>query len=117
MRILNLTATASTVLDANGNGTAQGGPTSPGTVWLPAIASVNCNEAEVINEAACKTYAGAFVSSGTFVDGTLSGSSGDSTQNIAGRTIYPGQYVFAVWTGGDPGALAVLNVTGTRQVP
>lgn len=117
MRILSLSASVSTTLDANGNGTAQGGPTLPGTAWLPTIASVSTNEETVTNEAECKIYAGSYAGNGTFVDGTLSGSTGDSTQNIAGKTIYPGQYVWAVWTNGDPGVQAFLNVTGTRRVP
>jgi hypothetical protein len=115
MRTLGLTATASVTLNSQGNGTASIGPALPGTTWMPSVASVSASSN--VNEAQCKIYAGAQVMQSSYIDGTLSGSTGDSTANIAGQVIYPGQYVFAVWSGGDPGATATLNLNGTKTVP
>ena len=103
-------------LNGSGNGTAKVGPVNAREVWSPAIASVRTNQAAVTNEASCKIYIGPDTSPPNFVDGTLSGSTGDSTDSVAGQQVRCGQYVFAVWAGGDPGAQAFLNVTGTSQV-
>jgi hypothetical protein len=114
VRILNLSQTQSIALDSNGDGTAQLGPSAPGVVWTVALVSVSV--ATNTNEAECKVYIGPSASAATFVDGTLSGSTGDSTDR-ATMPIYPGMYLFAVWTGGDAGQLATVNVMGTQQVP
>lgn len=119
MRTLTLSATASVKLDANGNGTAQIGPSHTREVWRPTLVSVNANEAAgtITDEASCKVYCGSVIASFSYVDGTLSGSTGDSTASVAGQALYPGQYVSAVWAGGDPGAQVSMNITGTRTVP
>jgi hypothetical protein len=113
-RTLSLSVTVSVILDGSGNGTAQIGPTTTNEVWSPSVASVSV--ATNVNEAQCRIYAGNALSAGYFVDGTTWGSSGDSTSNFASQ-VYPGQSVFARWTGGDAGARATLTITGTRQVP
>ena len=40
----------------------------------------------------------------------------DRRQRPDRRGVRVGGNVFAVWTGGDPGALATLTVTGTKAV-
>ena len=35
----------------------------------------------------------------------------------AGQQIVLGQYVYAVWSGGQPGATATLTVNGTQEIP
>lgn len=100
-------------LDGSGNGTASVGPTSHGEVWTPATVSVKV--ATATNEAQCLIYQGHSATPENFVDGTFSGSSGDSTD----KATYPmrlGWKVWAVWAGGDPGAVAYLNVAGTRDI-
>jgi len=117
MRTLSLTATANVTLDESGNGTVQLGPQYAGEIWYPAIASVGTEQETVTNEAQCKIYCGPLASQAYYVDGTLSGSTGDSTANVAGQVIRPGSYVWAVWSGGDYLAVATLNVQGSRTVP
>lgn len=112
MRTLPLRANANTVLDANGNGTANVGPESFLESWTGVTASVRCSTN--VNEAICLVYGGAAASPGHFSDGTTFGSTGDSSQNVP--DIQQGGNVFAVWTNGDPGAQAYLTVTGTKQV-
>ena len=106
-----LNQTAPVTLDASGNGTARVGPISLREVWNPAQVSVRVSTNA--NEAQCAVYIGDDTSAPNFQDGTLLGSSGASTTNVAGP-VYVGQYVFAVWTGGDPGAQGQMTVTGTK---
>jgi len=112
MRTLRLTAKAYTVLDGNGNGSASIGPESPGEQWNGLTASVRASTN--VNEAICSVYAGAAATPGYFCSATTWGSTGDSTTNLS--TVQVGGQVFAVWTGGDAGAQAVLTVTGQKQV-
>lgn len=114
MRTLNLTAIATCTLDGSGNGQAATGPTGTREAWQPATAAVSASSNT--SEATAKVFAGAQVGQGTFVDGTTWGSTGDSTNSFT-QPVYPGQQVFAVWTGGDPGATATLVVSGTRTIP
>jgi hypothetical protein len=105
--------TVTTVLDGSGNGTASIGPIGPREVWSPQVASVSVATNE--NEAACKTYVGDPISP-IFVDSTLSGSTGDSTDRISAYQVPLGWKIWATWTGGDPGAVATLSVAGTKVV-
>jgi hypothetical protein len=117
MRTLTLSATANATLNGSGTATVQVGPPHAGEIWYPETASVGAQETTITSEAQCKVYVGAAASQPNYVDGTLSGSTGDSTQNVAGKVVQVGSYIWAVWTGGDPGAQVTLNVAGTRQVP
>jgi hypothetical protein len=113
-----LDQSAVVTFNAQGAGTAQLGPRNQRESWSPAVIAVKTNQAPaaIVNEAACKIYVGADASDPNFVDGTLSGSTGDSTGNASGKTVRCGQYVFAVWTGGDAGAQGRVNVTGAKQL-
>jgi hypothetical protein len=113
-RTISLNAVASCTLNSEGNGTAQIGPKGTNEVWTVAVASVSASSNA--SEATCRIYAGNYLGQPTFVDGTTWGSTGDSTSNFSAQ-VYPGQYVYAQWTGGDSGATATLVCTGTRRVP
>lgn len=110
---VQLNQSAPVTLDGSGNGTAKLGPRNARETWYPTLASVGTNQAAVTAEAQCKVYEGSDPSQANFVGGTLSGSTGDSTDGVRGP-LEVGEYVWAVWTGGDPGAQAYLNVQGTR---
>ena len=113
-----LNQSAVVTFNAQGAGTAQLGPRNQRESWTPAVISVKTNQApgSIVNEAQCRIYCGADTSDPNFVDGTLSGSTGDSTANASGQIIRCGQQVFAVWTGGDAGAQGRVNVSGTKQL-
>src|SRR5208282_3431982 len=113
-----LNQSAVVTLNGAGNGTAQLGPLNAREKWLPQVVSVKTNQAAgtIVKEAQCKIYAGPDTSDPNFVDGTLSGSTGDSTGNVAGQEIDCGEYVFAVWAGGDAGAQGRVNVQGTKVI-
>lgn len=100
------------ILDGSGNGTARLGPAF-GETWSPSTVSVKVSTA--VSEAQCRIYLGSDTSDSNFVDGTLSGSTGDSTDRVTGPFRLP-NYIFAVWTGGDAGATATLAVLGSREI-
>lgn len=104
-------------LDINGNGTVKLGPLSAREVWNPTSASVKTNQAvgSVVNEAVCNLYVGLSATQENFRDGTFSGSSGDTSDVVSGR-LPKGNYVWAVWVGGDAGVTANLVVTGTKDI-
>jgi hypothetical protein len=112
MRLLPLNAKAYVTLDGTGAGTAYTGPQSPGEIWSDLTVSVSV--VTNVSEAQCLVYAGAAATPGYFKDGTLFGSTGNSTGNAG--PVRVGGNVFAVWSGGDAGALATMVITGTRQV-
>jgi hypothetical protein len=114
MRTLALRLSVTVTLNGAGGGTAQTGPASPGEQWQLTTASVSCSTH--VNEATCNIYLGGAVGQSTFVDGTFSGSSGDSTNNVT-YPLNPGQSIFAVWANGDAGATATLVLQGTRTLP
>lgn len=118
MPTVTLNQSAVVTLNGSGNGTAQLGPRSALETWQPNVVSVKTNQlaAEIVNEAACKVYAGSDATDPNYVDGTLSGSTGDSTGNLSGQTIDCGEYVWAVWSGGDAGAQGRVNVQGTKVI-
>jgi hypothetical protein len=101
------------VLDGSGNGTARLGPASHGEAWHPDTTSVKASSNT--NEAQCRIYAGDSPTDRNFIDGTLSGSTGDSTDRVNGPIRMPNA-VFAVWSGGDPTATATLRVQGTKDI-
>ena len=113
-----LNQSGTTVLDGSGNGTVQLIPDGPGEHWQVATASVKTTQ-PVTNEAACRIYCGPQAADQYFADGTLSGSTGDSTDRLAAYDVAragPFPSVWAVWTGGDTGATATLILTGTRTL-
>jgi hypothetical protein len=117
MRTVPLSESNSVILDVNGNGTVRIGPDEPAARWSPTVISVSVNTN--VLEASAQIYAGAAPVQQYFVDATFTASSGDSTANIAGSVIARTQlpYIFAVFTGGDPGSQATLSVSGTKDIP
>lgn len=105
---------ASVVLNGSGNGTAKVGPLSSRERWTPAVISVSATTNT--KEASCSIYVGASATDPYFIDASFSGSSGDSTDRGAAKTVRVGQYVWAVWTGGDAGATATVRVNGTKEI-
>lgn len=116
MPLLPLSESVSTHLDFFGGATLKLGPTAHGVTWEPEVASVRC--ATQVRESTALIYAGHDATADNFVDGTQTGSTGDSTSNVRSRGSHMtlGNYIWAVWSGGDPGTLATLSVTGTLNL-
>jgi hypothetical protein len=113
---LNLTNAVK--LDGSGNGTVRLGPSGARETWTVSYVHVQTNQApaSITNEAQCFVYSGTAADEGAFVDSTSSGSTGDSTDSASGYPVTIGEWIWAVWSGGDPGAQGILRVTGTREI-
>lgn len=109
MATINLLQTSSIVLDENGNGTCPGiGPQSPGSVWTVTVISVQCSSNNT--ESIANVYL-----QGILIGTSTWGSTGDSDTGIS-QQVFGGQLLTCTWTGGDPGATAIMGVTGTATV-
>lgn len=116
MRTVPLTENVSVTFDGSGNGTLKMVPRGGAETWLPTIASVKASSNT--KEASCKIYIGPSATDPYFVDGTLSGSTGDSTDRVTGYQIDThGNTLWAVWAGGDAGATGTMQVNGTETIP
>jgi hypothetical protein len=111
---VRLSESASVKLSGSGSGTAKVGPISAREQWRPENVHVSVSTATA--EAACSIYIGDSVIARNFRDTTFSGSSGDSSDRVNADRVNVGEYVWAVWTGGDPNATGTLTVTGTKTV-
>lgn len=111
-----LSESASVTFDGSGNGTLRMKPLSGSSTWLPASASFKASSAAA--EAQCRIYIGPSATDQYFVDGSLSGSTGDSTGRVAGHQVDThGNSLWAVWSGGDAGARGTVQVTGKEVIP
>jgi hypothetical protein len=110
-----LSQSTTTVLNSSGNGTISLGPISAREIWSPQTVHVQCQQ-PVTNEAKCTIYVGYSATQDNFRDATWSGSSGDSSSKVNADTVKCGHFVWASWTGGDPGSVATLVVTGTKTI-
>lgn len=113
MTELTLEESASVTLDATGGGRVRLGPRAHGEEWSPDVASITTSTADVFPE--CRVHVGHVPLPENLVDGTFTGNL-NSTTNIRGSTLRLGQYVWGVWSGGDPGADATLIVRGTKTI-
>lgn len=115
MATVPLSVNAFVTLNGFGGGTAKLGPASAREVWSPQNVHVQVT-GPVTNEASCYIYVGSDATQGNFRDASQSGSTGDSSDRVNADTVKCGQYIWAVWSGGDVGRQATLLVTGSRIV-
>lgn len=118
MTTVPLNSSNAVKLDGSGDGTVRLGPSGGSETWTAAYVHVQTNQApgSIVNEAQCFIYAGTAADQTGFVDSTSSGSTGDSTDSASAYPLTVGEWIWAVWTGGDPGAQGILRVTGTREI-
>lgn len=105
---------ASVVLDASGNGRVAIGPKVVREKWSPSQATVSVSS--TVLESKCAIYLGVGRVPGQKLGESRTGSSGD-TYGFGALALQPGQHIVAVWTGGDPGALATIGVFGEKSRP
>lgn len=111
-----LSENATVTLDGTGAGTLRMRPVGGSETWTATLVSVKASSA--VSEAQCRLYAGPSATDPYYVAGTLSGSTGDSTDQLGSYSIDThGTSLWAVWSGGDPGAVATMIVSGTRTIP
>lgn len=118
-----LTDVVDTILDGSGNGRVKWRPDGSRQFGHPDIVSVTVSAADPtigpLAEAVCKIYAGSAAIDSNIIDGTFTGSSGNSSDRARGHIIGRTReaYLWAVWTGGDPGQTATMTVTGELEIP
>lgn len=81
-----------------------------GEQWEIRTTNVLCSTR--VNESLCRVYRDQ-IGDIYVIDGTYSGSSGDTSDTVIQLT--DGQPLYYVWTGGDIGATATVRVTGYRS--
>lgn len=101
------TAVGQATLDMIGSGTVTLGPS--GEDWL--ITNVTVSTFPRTKEATAKIYLN-YVGEQYYLDGTYSGSNGDTTDTPI--TLTDGNKVVVSWEGGDAEATATVNIRGTR---
>lgn len=100
------------VLDVSGSAAVYVG-IPPTENWSINAITVNVT-APITLEAQCRIYRNQ-IGPQFLVDSTISGSSGDTSDTI--HDLKGGERLIAVWTGGDPGAVASITVRGTGDNP
>lgn len=108
---LPLNENVQAALNASGNATLVIGPKNVYQVWQ--IGAVSVNTSTAAKTPTVSVYLGSGPN-GQFLGGTYNGA--QNSANIS-QTLYAGQTICAVFTGGDVGAIATLAVSGTVNVP
>jgi hypothetical protein len=108
---VQLTTTASVVLDGSGNGRVSIGPSVVRERWAPNQATVSAST--TVLEATCALYLGVGGVPGRLLGASRTGSSGD-VYGFGAFELQAGQSIVAVWSGGDVGATATINVFGEK---
>lgn len=96
-------------LDGSGNGNVRLRPRSVRTTWN--VGSVQVQTSTNVAEPTCNVYLGG--PTGQNLGGTYTGS--NDTCSGLNAQLYPGQYLTAVWSGGDAGATATATAYGTTS--
>jgi len=107
-------------LNASGAGTARVGPLTAREVWYPSNVSIKTtfpgSQTAPTLQSKCDIYMGRNVSPEFFRDNSIQASIGDVTGACSADIVRIGQYIWAVWSGGDSGVQATLTVSGLKDV-
>ena len=106
-----LNDSASTVLNGSGAGSVTYGPQVPGVIFE--VATVATITTSTVNVPTFLAYQGP-ASQNNFLGGTYDGNNDSSEVAV---TLYNGQVLTGIWTGGDSGATATMSVFGTKYSP
>jgi hypothetical protein len=108
---IGLDGQVSGVIGAGGAVTLQIGPAGVGTSWALDSASISTSTGPA-DSSTCAVFAGPQAIASFQVAQSYAG--GGDAIGLAGISIVPGEFVFAVWAGGTHNALATLKVTGRK---
>jgi len=115
-----MTEVANVRLNGAGAGTARVGPLTAREVWYPSNVSIKTTfpgvQTSPTNESACDLFVGQSASAQYFRDSSIQGSTGDASGACSADKVMSGQYIWAVWRGGDANVQATLTVTGVKDV-
>lgn len=99
------------VVSGAGAATVQLGPQGIGTRWYPVQAVITTSSGA--NDAStCQLFMGTVALANLI--GATSYAGGGDTFGLGGATMQPGDYVIAVWAGGNPGDNATLRLVGDQ---
>jgi hypothetical protein len=99
-------------VNALGSATISIGPQGLGNIWYP----VQCTISTSIGAAdlsTCAVYLGSQAQQN--LQGGQSYAGGGDVVSLSVQSMSPGDLLIAVWTGGTPGSIAAVNVTGTMD--
>jgi hypothetical protein len=108
--ITEVSPNASVKLDGSGGGQVSLTPPS-GTVWRLRLAAVSTTS--TAKQPQAFLYRGSSSGPVEQIDSTYLGNSASSGK-VAGAPFFPGQVLWAVWKGGDAGAVATLQAYGQQ---
>ncbi len=97
---------------AAGTATALAGPSSSGDVWSLDQCSVSTSIGP-LDAAQCSVFAGPLPLPQFLIAPSLAG--GGTQFGLGGVGVPFGWFLYAVWSGGTPGATAFLRVTGVKR--
>jgi hypothetical protein len=109
---IQLNTGVSVKLSAAGAGTAYIGPSIPGLVWT--VTQVSCFTSTNVTGTTQFQFYFPSVAPIYFQGGSFTGN--QDTDTDISLTIYPGQQLIGVWSGGDSGATATMSILGTLTV-
>jgi len=99
-------------ISAAGAATLSVGPSGAGNVWYPA--SITILTTSGVNDfSTCSVYLGPAGVPVTLQATLFPGGTG--TASLAIPSMTPGQYIIAVWSGGNSGDVCSINITGTMD--
>lgn len=117
---VSLTEYAVIRLNGSGAGVARVGPLTAREKWYPSNVSIKTTfpgvQTAPTKESKCNIFVGPSASAQFFRDTSVQGSTGDASGACSADIIRTGEYVWAVWSGGDAGVQATLTVTGVKDV-
>lgn len=94
-----------------GAATVQLGPQGVGTRWYP-VQGIITTSTGVNDASTCQLYMGTVAVANLI--GATSYAGGGDTFGLSGHMMQPGDYLIAVWSGGNNGDTATLRVTGDQ---
>jgi hypothetical protein len=100
------------VVSSGGAASVTVGPQGLGNVWYPAQVTVSTTSG-VNDTSTCLVYLGSQGVPVTLLGTVYPGGAG--TLGLAVPSMSPGQYLIAIWSGGNPGDVAAVNVIGTMD--
>ena len=107
--------TGTATVNGSGSATVTVGPHGLGTRWYPKKGDINTTSGP--NDAStCQVFIGPAASAMDTLGAGQSYAGGGDTFGLSGEMLQPGEFVTAVWTGGNPGDVATLRVTGSQIV-
>lgn len=99
------------IFGAGGGAQAFAGPSGVGAAWQPAQANIYTSVGQ-LDSAVCALYVGPLPIQQYQAAANLIG--GGTQFALGGIGLVPGWFVWAIWTGGTPGATGYLIVSGTK---